>query len=407
MEPRIAEAPPAAADRRTGAGGIVRYLTCATLARSADGGAGLGLVLVAFGATRLSDPGRCGGLLVAALTAPHLAGPLVARRLDLARDGRRLLAAAFACYAVALACAGLLLAGGAVLASAGCAAVAGLAGPLLTGGLSSRLTDIGAGSGTRTRQAQGWDAMSYGLGGTLGPAAVAAVAAVSSPVTAVWCLAAAAAVAAVLTLTLPPDTTTRPVGSALPVRAALRLLASSGPLRRVTYATMLTAMTGGAFGLLAVRLGGDLSAWRSAGAVLAASFGLGNLLGSVAVTVRPLRGEPERLTVRHVAVMAVTYGCCAVAPTYPLAVLAGALAGASNAPFFTATLAARAQYAPPEARAQVFVSVAGLKIAAAAGGTALAGALLGHGPRLLLAGGAVLTAGAALLAVLDRRVSRS
>jgi hypothetical protein len=70
-------------------------------------------------------------------------------------------------------------------------------------------------------------------------------------------------------------------------------------------------------------------------------------------------------------------------PTYPLGLLAFGLAGAANAPFFTATLASRSAYAPPGARAQVFVSMAALKVASAALGTALAGLLAALGPRPL------------------------
>ena len=90
---------------------------------------------------------------------------------------------------------------------------------------------------------------------------------------------------------------------------------------------------------------------------------------------------------RYAAVIGVTFALCALVPTYPLGLLAFGAAGAANAPFFTATLASRSTYAPPEARAEIFVSMAALKVAAASFGTALAGLLIGLGPRpLLLAG---------------------
>ncbi|MDP9396693.1 MAG: hypothetical protein M3P96_02140 [Actinomycetota bacterium] len=123
------------------------------------------------------------------------------------------------------------------------------------------------------------------------------------------------------------------------------------------------------------------------------------------VTAFPLRGEPEALTARHVMLMGVAFGLCALALSYPLAVAAFALAGASNAPFFTATLAARSIYSPPGARAQVFVSSAGLKVATASAGTALAGAGAGFGPRALFIAGAALTLAAAAGTILDRRLT--
>lgn len=90
------------------------------------------------------------------------------------------------------------------------------------------------------------------------------------------------------------------------------------------------------------------------------------------------------------------------APTYPLAFAAFVLVGALNAPFFTATPASRARYSPPEGRAQVFVSMAALKVGASSAGTAAAGAALFLGPRVLL----LIGAAAILLTVAITAVDR-
>ena len=374
----------------------------ATLARGADAGAAVGLILLAASpAAGLTHGVRAGGLLAAALTAPHLLGPWVARRLDRAADSRRVLAAAFTAYGIALATASLGL--GHIPFPAVLAAVvaAGACGPLLTGGLSSRLASI-AGSG----RAEGWDAVTYGLAGTLGPALVAVLASATTALIAMLTLAAAALAAAGATLTLPRTVgSARAADDALTVRAALRLLVAHGPLRRVGVATTLTAASFGALPVIAVMLGPALTSKGGAGASLVAAFGLGNLAGSGLVTAFPLDGEPERMVTRWVVVMGAALGVCALAPSYPLALAAFALAGASNAPFFTATLAARSRYSPAAARAQVFVSLAGVKVAMASAGTALAGAASGAGPRVLLVAGAALTLGAAAETVVDRRIS--
>src|SRR4051812_37386676 len=168
--------------RPTGAAGpLARYLAAATLARGADAGAPVGLALLATGSS--AGP-AVGGLLAAGLTAPHLLGPWVARRLDAARDGRRLLAGAFAGYAVALAAGALVLGRAPLAVPIAAVLIAGACGPLLTGGLSSRLAAT-AGEGR-----EGWDAVSYGLGGTGGPALVALATAFTTPLTAVLALAA-------------------------------------------------------------------------------------------------------------------------------------------------------------------------------------------------------------------------
>jgi hypothetical protein len=370
---------------------LARYLTAATLARGADAGVAVGLVLLAVA----NHSAATGGALVAALTAPHVLGPVVARRLDAARDGRRPLAAAFVVYGAALAAAALALGRAPLPVALAAAALAGACGAMLTGGLSSRLAGIAP-------RAEGWDATSYGIAGTAGPAAVAALAAVIAPQTAVLALALAAAAAGAMVLTLPA--TPPPAREPMTVRAALRTVASTGPLRRVAVITTVTSFSFGAVAsVLAVVYGAELSASASAGAVLATVFGLGNLAGSMLVTAVPLRREPEIAMAAFATLMAATLALTAPAPTYPLALAGFALTGALNGPFVAATLAGRSPYSPPEARAQIFVSLAGVKIAAAAAGTALAGAATSAGPRALLVAAAAITLGGAAASTADRR----
>jgi MFS family permease len=385
--------------------GLVRYLTAATLARSADGGAAVGLVLLALSAWPGRHGSLVGGILATCLTAPHLLGPVLARRLDNARDGRGVLAVAFGGYAVAIGAATLTVGRVPLAVTAALVVLAGLCGPLLTGGLSSRLAALVPVEERAQRRAQGWDAVTYGVGGTAGPAAVAGLAALAGPYVSMSTLAASAAVAALAVLTLPPKT--RSNGgrdAAMPVARALRMMATTGPLRRLTYATLLTAMPLGAMSVLSVASGEHLKRSSVAGAVLAASFGLGNLAGSLVMTAFPATGEPERLITRWAFILGLGFALCAVIPGYPPAIAAFALVGALNAPFFTATLAARSAYSPAEARAQVFVSSAGLKVAAQSLGTAAAGALLGvWGAQTLLLCGAVLIVLTAAATILDRR----
>jgi MFS family permease len=383
---------------------MTRYLLAATLARGADDGATIGLVLLAFEALPGGDPAAVGGLLAAGLTAPHAFGPWVARLLDKARDGRRLLAAAFVAYGIALTVSGVALGRVPVPLVLVGTVVTGACGPLLTGGLSSRVAGIVGDGEKRQRRGEGWDSVSYGLAGTLGPAAVAGIAALTSALAAVLALSVAAVLAAAITMTLPRDDR-RTTREATPVREVLRLLVRHGPLRRVNVATLATAFALGGLPIIAVVLADHLTDQGGAGATLVAVFGIGTLVGSLAVTAFPVRGEPELLTTRHVAVFGAVTALCAFAPTYPLALAGFAAIGLANAPFITATFAARSQYAPPAARAQVFVSMVSLKVATAAAGTAIAGLSTGLGPRgLPAAAGTVVLVGAAAT-VLDRRVT--
>src|SRR5438128_2568852 len=92
-------------ERSAVAGGLARYVVAATLARSADGGAVVAVVLLV---TTSGAPGWLAGILGACITAPHLFGPFVARGLDTARDGRTVIAVACMAHGVTLAAAVLL-----------------------------------------------------------------------------------------------------------------------------------------------------------------------------------------------------------------------------------------------------------------------------------------------------------
>ncbi|HST85616.1 MAG TPA: hypothetical protein VLL08_28010 [Kineosporiaceae bacterium] len=395
------------------AAGLARYAVAATLVRAADAGAVVGLVLLAVDPARRAGAGpTVAGLLAAALTAPHLIGPWIAHQLDRARDGRALLAWSYLLYAVALAVGSVSVGRAPAAVSILAVGVAGSCGPLLTGGLSSRLAGI-AGPGERAqRRAQGWDAVTYGVGGTAGPAVVAASSAVTGPQAALLGLCAGAAIAAGLTLTLPPArsaaSTTGVTDPVLGVRAGLGLLWTSGPLRRVTTMTMLGALGMGALPLAAVALGSSLAGRAGAGATLTMAAGAGGLVGSLAVTIFPIRGEPDLLARRLFAALTVVIVGCALAPTFVLSVTGFALIGVGNATSFTATLAARSTYAPPAARAQVFVTSAGLKVAMSSAGSAVAGIGIGagFGGRTLLLVAAAATGIGVLIAVGDRLFER-
>jgi len=382
--------------------GLQRYVTAATVVRCADASAAVGLVLLAV------DTGagaRAGAAPAVALTAPHLLGPWVAHRLDRARDGRAVLAGAFVVYSAAIAVAALLLGRAPLAAAVGATLLAGTAGPLLTGGMSSLVAGLARDGERAQRRAEGWDAVTYGIAGAGGPAAVAAVATLTTPLAAVLTLAAAALAAAPLTLTLPACHRAAP-GDALAVRDTLEAMAARGPLRRATVSVLVTALAFGAvLSVVAVMLGAALTDRAGAGAALVAAYGLGNLAGSLLVTAFPLTSEPDVTMPRLVALLGGGLVLCALAPTYPLALAGFALCGAVNAPFMAATLAARSLYAPPGGRAQVFVSQAGAKIAMASAGTALAGVAASAGPRALIGVAAAVTLAGAGAAALDRRLT--
>src|SRR5690242_2660605 len=247
----------------------------ATVARTADAGSGVGVVLVAAaGGNGLG----LGGLLAAALTAPHLFGTRIGGLVDRARDPRRPLAAGCVGYALALAAATGALRLGLPVAAGGALVVAGACGPLLTGGFSA----LTGGLGGSPERARGIDTLTYGVSGVAGPAAVAGLAALTSPATSLLTLAVATLLAALGTRWLPLVRVSQDV----PVPGG-----RGGPTRSGSRVSQDAPVPGGRGGPMRSAAG------RSSRSVVRASGG-GR---AVLLTVRPLR----RVTVTTVVSAAV------------------------------------------------------------------------------------------------------
>ena len=141
----------------------------------------------------------------------------------------------------------------------------------------------------------------------------------------------------------------------------------------------------------------------AAAGTLTAAYGAGGLGASVLLMVRPLRTDADRSMTWFAASVAAMLALTLVSTTLWVALVLYAVVGACNSIFFATTLAARSEFAPDTARAQIFVWVGALKIASGAAGTALAGALIGPGVLLPVAGAAAVAGLAAALSQLERR----
>lgn len=383
------------------AGALARYVFAATLVRSADGGAVVAIVLLAH-STHM--PGWLAGLLGASITAPHLLGPFIARRLDTARDGRKVIASAAILHGLLLGAAALLMPTGAFWPAV-LLFISGVFGPMLTGGISSRLPSIAGPEQRSQRRAQSWDVATYGLSGTLGPAVVAWIAAASDPLTATMVLAAAAVLGAGAVLALPnQEPPHHPARVSSPAQT-LSLIWKHGPLRRTLALTVAVAFSVAALPIYAVAVAPNLGGGPTAG-LLVAGYGAGNLAGSAALMLWPLRGDADRLMSLLAVFVAATLTAVIFTPILPALLVAFSLAGVANALFFAATLAARSEFAPTASRGQIFIWVGALKIAGGAAGTASAGAIVGAAAWAPLALATTLTAVAVTASIVERTRSR-
>ncbi len=130
-------------------------------------------------------------------------GPFIARRIDTASDGRRVIAAACLACAIITALMTATFSHVPMFLTVLLLIAAGLCGPLLTGGISTFLPAIAGPDQRSQRRAQSLDVATYGFGGTIGPSAVAAISAWTSPSAAFYPLAIGTVLAAFFIMRLP------------------------------------------------------------------------------------------------------------------------------------------------------------------------------------------------------------
>ncbi|NQX12549.1 MFS transporter [Microbacteriaceae bacterium VKM Ac-2855] len=363
--------------------------------------AGMIVALPVLAVEQLDDV-AVGGLLVGVALFPSIvAAPLVGTVLDRMRHPRRLLIAAAVATALAYALAAFLgdlptpLIGAVLL-------VAGLGGPVYTGGMSSFVTSAIADS--RTAYAQ--DSLSYTVSQVGGPAVAALAIVVGSARSAMLAMAVLALVGAVGSLGLTMAARPAPeTGVLKTIGAGIRRLTTHRPLAIVTLAGTLSQVAGGAAGVVAINLSLERIGSAAAAAWIVTAFAIGALVGGVAVAAR-------RWTRRSPAwVMGFSYAATGLllliaAPDLGIliAIAAFGLAGIFTSPSNAAMLLLRDLESPASVKSQVFTIGSGLRSAAAAVGAALAGAVSGLDAGWLVVGiSAVWLLSASLLSAFPRR----
>jgi predicted MFS family arabinose efflux permease len=390
-------------DLQARAGGLMAqpgwpaYLLAATLARLAFEMFPVAVVLLVL--DRTARPGLAGAVVAATTLPSVVTGPVLGAWLD--RTARR--RAALASNQVVLG-AGLL----AILAAAGrapgwallaLAAVAGLTAPLATGGFTSMIPSLVP--ERLLPRANALEATSFNAAAISGPALAGAAAALLGASAAVAAEAGLAGLAVLAILRLPRIARVEAraaTSMAATVRQGLRHLARTPVLRGVTVATA----TGlGGLGLLTLALpflAERLGAGQAGAGYLWAALEAGAAAGALAAA-RPLAAwPPQRVVIAGVALLGLAMASWPLAPSFPVALLLVALAGAVEGPAFAATFATRQRWSPADLRGQIFTTAASVKVGAFAVGAALAGPMIeraGVGGTLAVAG-AVHVAGALL-----------
>jgi MFS family permease len=375
--------------------GLVRYLAAAVLARTADEGARVALIVLALDRT---GSAAVGGTMVATLLIPHVvAAPLIGALVDRARRPAVVLAGAIAVFAVGLAVPVVLLGHTSLWPAYLALAVAGCCGPAVTGGLTSRLPGL-VGPGREAR-AFGLDSLFYSVAGMAGPALVGLIATAAGAGVATCVLAAAAGLgaAAVATLPLPASTAAGRRARSAGLWDGARAIIKEPRLRTLTLTTAVGQLGPGGLAMVATALAVATHQSARAGLLLSA-VAVGALAGSVIWTWRPLSASrAPSVTGWAMVAFGLPLVVAAGVRSLPVIALLFALAGASAGSFTAALFVARDQLSAEAVRTQVFTIGAGMKVAFSALGAGLMGfaAQLPVSAQLLLVAASPITAGVA------------
>lgn len=360
---------------------LVRYLTGATLARTADAMSGPALLLLGLAVVGSTGPAS---LLFAGLTvASAVGGPVLGVLFDRSARPGRLLALSLAGFGGGLTVAAVTLGRWPLAVVVGVAVAAGLLVPALSGGWTAQLGDVVPAA--TLRRAQSLDAATYNVGGLTGPGVTALVAGLWG---AGWAVAASIvllALAVPVAATLPPPART-PLASSVPaaLKAGVSAIVTIAGLRRITLASVVAFVGFGMFIVACPLLGLKHFDSTARGAALLSVMSVGALVATVVLAKWPLPVRPDTFFVIATVVATASLTTQALAPSGALLVAAVAVLGIADGPQLAAVIAVRHREAPEQLRAQVFTTGASLKVTAGALGAALAGVLAAHSVTLVL-----------------------
>jgi MFS family permease len=373
--------PTPSAPRQSGLGGLPIYLLTATLARLANEGLKLALILAAADS---AGGLRLGGMLVAAFLIPAvIAAPFVGKLADTSQKPTRLYSLAFAFNGITIAAAGVMIQSSVhpafILALA---ALGGTVGPLLQGGLSALVGSIVPKDALHRGYAL--DVVTYNVSAILSPAIVAAIAGFASPLSAVLFLSVSMLTASLTVLWLPIGSKgtrgTLPTSSPLD---GLRAIASIVPLRSTVTSTSIANIGNGTMPVAATLLAGDRFTVNAG--VLLSTMAVGALIGSLAYAARPFGTANPQLLVPWTALLTtIPVGLIILTNSTPVALGLFALTGMIGGPQGAAQFAVRDRFSPTPVRTQVFTLSTSIKTTFAALGAALAGFISGAPPSVML-----------------------
>ncbi|WP_107480790.1 MFS transporter [Streptomyces sp. IMTB 2501] len=353
---------------------MASYALGTVMARVGDEASGPALMLAGYA---VAGSAAEASVLLAGITAAAAAGgPVLGAVLDRQRRPGRLLAAALVLYAIGLA---VILVGLGRLPFAVTVLIAvltGLPGSALSGGWTGQLPRVVPAE--RLSRANALDAMTFGMAGLAGPVLAGGLAQTLGASAAVVVSAALIGSAAPAAWMLPG----RPVrawdarrGSLTgDLAAGMRVIAGKPRLARATLASVVCCVAQGMLTACVPLLGDRVLGGPGRGALLLSCAAASALVANAVLARFPQTLTPDSIIWGAALVQAAALALAATGRPAVL-FLALLLAGIGEGPQLTALFAVRHREAPEHLRGQIFTTGASLKITGFASGAAIAGPL--------------------------------
>jgi MFS family permease len=348
------------------------YVLGAGIVRVGDEMAGPALLLVGVAVSGAA----AGSVLLAGLTISGVVGgPLFGALLDRSHRPGRLLAGALAGYALGLvATLALVRLGASLTVSVGMAVLTGLLNPAVAGGWTAQLPRV---FGDQLVRGNSLDGLTFTAAALAGPALVGMIATFAGAPVAVVVSGVAIAVALPVAWWLPrvprPESERSPLGTTL--LAGFTAIARRPALRRATVTSVLSFAGTGMLVVCCPMIGLASLGDAGRGVLLLSVLAASALLANAALSRRPAALRPDTLVWAGALALGAGMLLAALTSSFPLAIVAVAVAGLGDGPQLTGLLAVRHREAPENLRTQIFTTGASLKVAGFAVGSAIAGQL--------------------------------
>lgn len=356
---------------------LFRYLLSAILVRTCTGASAIAVILLSrhFGAD-----GALAGTFAACLTVPHILGPVYGRWLEKAKNAFMVIALACIIFVLFFQLAIVCIASQQKVLSFLMLLLCGGCSSFMMGGLSTQVQHLVEENTKARRQAQSWDALTYGIGLTLGPLLIGLLSTQISTQYAASIVMTFPLFACLVLMSMPKTNAKQASDQKqLPsFKQVVFTLWQTPALKTTLLMTSGAAFSFAALPVVAVYVSDLFNQGQESGAYLVTLYGVGCLCGAAFLLLKPLKAE-ALILLRNIGWLLV--GCLillCLSGAFITSLMSYWLSGVVNAIFFTVTIAARSEYAPKQGAAQIYMWVAAAKITAASLGALAAGLLVDY-----------------------------